>query len=182
MCLNFMDKANMSPSPASEHLSDSLEDYLEAILEIEDKKCAARPKDIAQRLKVSPPSVTAALQNLGARGLVNYAPYDVVTLTPRGHRLAQDIRRRHDALKRFFSDFLRLDPSEADDLACYMEHRLSLQAYERLVKLMDFIESCPHSKIAGSPPATDFSPHIVCLGDVNTEPERPADHSVGDTP
>jgi DtxR family Mn-dependent transcriptional regulator len=128
-------------------LSQSLEDYLEAILEIEGEKHAARPKDIARRLEVSAPSVTAALQNLGGRGLVNYAPYDVVTLTSRGHRLARDVRRRHDALRRFFGDFLRLDSSEADHLACHMEHQLSPQALERLVQLMDFIESCPHSEI-----------------------------------
>ena len=171
----------MASPPATEHLSESLEDYLEAILEIEDEKHAARPKDIAQRLKVSPPSVTAALQNLGARGLVNYAPYDLVTLTSRGHRLARDVRRRHDALRRFFADFLRLDSHEADDLACRMEHQLSPQAFQRLVKLMDFIESCPHAELAGATLAESATcaPHP---GDTRPEPTRPCQTIPRDTP
>jgi len=144
----------MIPEPASERggrLSESLEDYLEAILEIETEKQAARPKDIARRLGVSAPSVTTALQNLAARKLVNYAPYDLVTLTPRGRRTARGVRRRHDALRRFFTDLLRLEPDEADDVACHMEHSLSARALSRLTAFMDFIEESPHGGVVWSP-------------------------------
>lgn len=135
----------MADSSTAGQLSESLEDYLEAILEIEGDKRVARPKDIARRLGVSPSSVTAALQNLAARALVNYAPYEIVTLTKGGARLAREVRRRHHALFRFFRDFLQLDSKEANELACRMEHQLSARALERLMKLMDFIESCPYS-------------------------------------
>lgn len=147
-----MPTASDSPLVASAdaRLSESLEDYLEAILAIEDAKHAARPKDIARRLSVSPPSVTAALQNLSTRGLVNYAPYDLVTLTPAGRRLATDVRRRHDALRRFFIDLLRLEAREADDVACHMEHALPPHALERLVEFMDFIEDSPHGGLTWS--------------------------------
>lgn len=147
-----MSTASDSPIVASAgaRLSESLEDYLEAILAIEQEKQAARPKDIARRLSVSPPSVTAALQNLSARGLVNYAPYDLVTLTPTGRRLAADVRRRHDALRRFFVNLLRLDAREADDVACHMEHALPPHALERLVDFMDFIEDSPHGGVTWS--------------------------------
>lgn len=136
---------------AHQGLSESLEDYLEAILDIEREKQAARPKDIARRLHVSPPSVTAALQNLAARKLVNYAPYDLVTLTPRGRRAARDVRRRHDALRRFFTQLLRLDAEEADDVACHMEHALPAHALSRLTEFMDFIEGSPHGGVKWSP-------------------------------
>lgn len=125
-------------------LSESLEDYLEAILAIEGEKQAARPKDIARRLSVSPPSVTAALQNLGARKLVNYAPYDLVTLTDRGRQLALDVKKRHEALRRFFVDLLQLDSAESDSIACHMEHLLPAHALGRLVEFMDFIDNSPH--------------------------------------
>ena len=141
-----------TPATATE-LSESLENYLEAILAIEDEKHAARPKDVAERLAVSAPSVTAALQNLSARALVNYAPYDLVTLTDRGRDLALNVKRRHVALRRFFVDLLRLDVAEADDLACRMEHSLPTHALGRLVEFMDFIDNSPYGGVAWSPEA-----------------------------
>ncbi|MCK4511033.1 MarR family transcriptional regulator, partial [bacterium] len=60
-------------------LTESQEDYLEAILAILEDKQAVRAKDIAKRLGVTGPSVTGALHVLSAKGVVNYAPYDVIT-------------------------------------------------------------------------------------------------------
>ena len=88
-----------------ELLSSNMEDYLEAIFHISQKKQAARAKDIADRLKVNKSSVTGALRSLSEKGLVNYAPYDIITLTTKGKRLAIEIVRRHDALKEFFINF-----------------------------------------------------------------------------
>jgi DtxR family transcriptional regulator, Mn-dependent transcriptional regulator len=132
-------------------LSESLEDYLEAILAIEREKQAARSKDIARRVDVSPPSVTAALRNLASRGLVNYAPYDLVTLTPRGRRAARDVRRRHEGLRRLFTTLLCLEAEEAERVACKMEHALSTPVLTRLVEFIDFIEDGPHGAFAWSP-------------------------------
>ncbi len=67
-------------------LSASLEDYLEAIFQIVAEKPAARVKDIAKKLNVAGPSVTGALQALTERKLINYAPYELITLTPKANR------------------------------------------------------------------------------------------------
>jgi Mn-dependent DtxR family transcriptional regulator len=53
----------------SEILSASLEDYLEAILQLERGSRVARVSEIADQLHVSRPSVTGALKNLSGRGL-----------------------------------------------------------------------------------------------------------------
>ena len=135
----------------TQHLSESLEDYLEAIMHIEEEKKAARPRDIARHLGVSPPSVTAALQNLGARGLVNYHPYDLVTLTPRGRRVARDVIRRHEGLRRFFVDILRIHEDEADRVACDMEHAIPPQVMDRLLAFIDFVADSPHGGLTWSP-------------------------------
>lgn len=132
-------------------LSESLEDYLEAIMRIEEEKSAVRPKDIASALHVSPPSVTAALQNLAARGLVNYQPYDLVTLKPRGRKLARDVIRRHEGLQRFFTDILRIDPEEADHIACSMEHAMPSHVMDRLLEFIDFVGKSPHGGLIWSP-------------------------------
>ncbi len=132
-------------------LSESLEDYLEAIGHIESEKQAVRPKDIAQRLHVSPPSVTAALQNLAARGLVNYQPYDLVTLTPQGRHLAHDVIRRHVGLQRFLTDILCIEAAEADRLACSMEHAMPAYVMDRLLQFLDFVTDSPHGGPVWSP-------------------------------
>jgi len=77
-------------------LTASLEDYLEAIFHIIAEKQAVRPKDIAKRLKVSNSSVTGALRSLADKELINYAPYDVISLTPSGETAAKDVIRRHE--------------------------------------------------------------------------------------
>lgn len=70
-------------------LSASLEDYLEAIYNVIQEKQAVRSKDIAETLKVSRSSVTSALHALADKKLINYAPYDIITLTTGGRNRAE---------------------------------------------------------------------------------------------
>ncbi len=126
-----------------ESLSASLEDYLEAIFLIIEEKKVARSKDITRRLKVSGSSVTGALRALGERGLINYAPYDVITLTDDGEVLARNIVLRHDTLKNFFHKVLFIDEAEAERSACEMEHSLSRPILHRMVSFIEFMENCP---------------------------------------
>ena len=129
--------------PPSQTLSASLEDYLEAIFHISAEKHAARAKDIAERLKIKNSSVTGALRALSKKGLVNYAPYDLITLTTKGNRTAKDIIHRHDTIRRFLTDVLFVDETNAELNACKMEHTISPEILERLIQLMKFVELCP---------------------------------------
>lgn len=115
-------------------LSRSLEDYLEAVYWTVSEKGAARPRDVARRLGVSGASVTSALRTLARKGLVNYAPYEVVTLTRRGAQRARQVALRHRVLRDFLVDVLGVDEHTADDAACRMEHALPAAALERLVR------------------------------------------------
>lgn len=124
-------------------LSASLEDYLEAILIISDAKGVARSKDISEHLSVKRPSVTGALRLLAERQLVHYAPYDVVTLTDRGRQAAQNVIRRHIALRQFLVEVLQLEEDDAERTACQLEHGVSETVIDRLAKFVDFIKSCP---------------------------------------
>lgn len=127
----------------NQRLSASLEDYLEAIYHIVDKKQAAKAKDIAQRLNVNSSSVTGALQILAKKGLVNYAPYDIITLTSEGKRIARDVIHRHTTLQNFLVKILSVDETEAEETACKMEHVVSQRIMERLVQFVKFIDKCP---------------------------------------
>ncbi len=124
-------------------LTASQEDYLEAIYNISEKKMAARAKDIAERLDVRASSVTGALKTLGRLGLVNYAPYDIITLTDEGRQIAEEIAGRHYALGKFLVNVLGIEEQEADQAACRMEHSVPKAIMERLIKYAEYVEKCP---------------------------------------
>ncbi len=131
-------------------LSASSEDYLETIYLICKVNGEARSKEIMDHLDVSGPSVTEALQLLSKKGLVNYTPYEAITLTPKGERIAQDVLYRHETLRDFFIDVLKVDKKLADEGACKMEHVASEEIIERIVQYTQYLreecqgQSCPN--------------------------------------
>jgi len=126
-------------------LSATLENYLEAISRLAVEKGVARVRDIADAMSVHKSTVTAALKSLADRGLVNYAPYEHTTLTPRGQRIAQRIVRRHEVISRFLTDVLLVDQDAADANACRMEHVLDKEVLERLRLFAEFVKECPRT-------------------------------------
>jgi DtxR family Mn-dependent transcriptional regulator len=128
-------------------LSASQEDYLEAVYHIAKEKKVARAKEIAKRLDVRASSVTNALRILSSLGLINYAPYDLITLTEAGLTAAQEIVGRHVALSNFLVTVLGVDETEADLAACKMEHSVPKSIVNRLIQYADYITHCPRGGI-----------------------------------
>lgn len=138
-------------------LSASLEDYLEAIYLCRNENGETRSKDIAQRLEISPASVTEACQLLRDKGLVNYSPYEAITLTESGVKHAQDVVFRHQSLRDFFVEVLKIDEKTADEGACLMEHVVSSQIVERMIKYTRYLRLEDDSNPADDTPTfSDF--------------------------
>lgn len=131
--------------PKTKGLSESLEDYLETIFELEATHKVARVKDIAEKLGVLRGSVTGALKTLAARGLINYAPYSLITLTDKGRTIAREVARRHAVIADFLKNVLQLDEAAADENACRMEHAMDQAAVNRLVQFIEYIQNCPRT-------------------------------------
>ncbi len=137
----------------SKELSASLEDYLEAILNLSAEDNIARSKDIAELLEVSKSSVTGALRVLSEKELVNYKPYGFVTLTETGREAASRVARKHDIIKSFFVNILGVDRAVSHKAACRAEHALG----PRIVgKLLSFIEFVTQSSENGYDLAKEF--------------------------
>lgn len=128
---------------SQKELSSTMEDYLEAIFNLENVMKAVRVKDIAGKMKVKLPTVTSMLNTLGQRGLINHEKYEYVELTKKGERIAKEIYRRHVVFRDFLKGILNIDSKTAEEDACKMEHAISPVTLERLVKFMEFIETCP---------------------------------------
>ncbi|CAG37695.1 metal-dependent transcriptional regulator [Desulfotalea psychrophila] len=126
-----------------ESLSASLEDYIEIIYHIIEDKLVARSKEIAAAMKVSRASVTEALRALSKRGLINYAPYEAITLTEKGKIVAEDVIFRHQSLKRFFVEVLAIEEGISEEAACRIEHAAPPEVIEKMVNFIEFMQVCP---------------------------------------
>ena len=170
----------MTGSVSAKRLTASLEDYLEAILVLERRGRVARVRDIAGRLGVGMPSVTAALKALSKKGLVNYDPYQVVTLTNRGGRAAAEVTRRHMILRRFLAEVLGLSGELAEANACRMEHAADDSLLDKLAALAEFLGNCPRVRDAwldrsakGCAPGEDSARCRDCIAELAAGIDQP---------
>lgn len=127
-------------------LSESMEDYLETIYHLIEERQVARAKDISSRMGVNGSSVTGALRGLSERHLVHYQPYDFVTLTEEGKRIAERVVHRHEALKEFLKGSLGCSEAESDLAACRLEHAFPEDLMDRFMEFVARARQCPECK------------------------------------
>jgi DtxR family Mn-dependent transcriptional regulator len=125
----------------------------------------ARAKDIADRLQLQRGSVTSALKSLADKGLINYAPYSLITLTAKGIKLAGEITDRHTLLKEFLVKVLQVEAEIAEDTACRLEHAIDPQTFERLTCFMKYIDHCPRTDEQWMHSMLRFCADQHCLSD-----------------
>jgi DtxR family Mn-dependent transcriptional regulator len=116
-------------------MTESQEDYLKMISFLSDAG-EVRVTDIAIRLNVSKPSVVVALKLLEEKSLIHHAKYGRVLLTEKGKSLAAEIRERHELLKNFLRLTLNVSEANAEKDACRMEHILSEETFELIIKIV----------------------------------------------
>ena len=112
-------------------MTQSLEDYLEAIFVQIDSGREAQVRDIAAMLSVKMPSVVRATHELKKLGLVTQEPYANIELTAKGRRLAKLVLNRHTLLRAFLQK-LGVSRRVADRDACLMEHILSAETLDKI--------------------------------------------------
>jgi len=122
-------------------LSANMEDYMENIALLAREKNVVRVKDIAKSLNIKMPSVSAALNKLKEKGLINYEKYGHIELTKKGQHIAESVYRRHSFLSEFFHSILEMNEKNANDQACKIEHHLSPEACTQLNKFIEFYKS-----------------------------------------
>lgn len=121
--------------------SEQVEEYLKTIYDIAGKNSSARTTDVAKCLKLSPSSVTEAMQKMAEKGLVVYEPYKGATLTKEGLGIATKIKRKHRLLEVFLTNMLHLDKEKAHSEACKMEHDISDET------MLNAPVRCPHGSL-----------------------------------
>jgi DtxR family Mn-dependent transcriptional regulator len=114
-----------------------IEDYLEAIYVLTNKKSVVRIKNIAEFLSVKLPSVTEAVQRLLDDGFVKHTPYGEVILTDRGRKIGKVTWDKHQLVQEFFKDVLGVSDSVAFKEACLIEHSISEETKSKIKEFME---------------------------------------------
>ena len=122
----------------------NMEDYLEAIWNLQDKKGYVKAKDIADKLEVTRPSVSEMIKKLSENEYIIYEKYGGIIFTVKGKKLAQEIKRRHNLLVDFLK-IIGVDEQNAQTDACKLEHDVSPETITCLLEFVELFSILPES-------------------------------------
>jgi DtxR family Mn-dependent transcriptional regulator len=134
--------------------TEAIEDYAKAIYMLaRHEPGPVGTSALAERLGVSPGTVTAMLKRMADLGLIEYEPYHGVSLTEAGDRVALEVIRHHRLIETFLADSLDMPWDRVHDEAEVLEHYISEDLERRIAdKLGD-----PHVDPHGDPiPSADL--------------------------
>ncbi len=139
--------------------SRALQDYLKAIYKLStDASSAVSTSALAERLGVAAPSVSGMMKKLAAEGLIAHVPYQGVTLTAEGRRVAVETIRKHRIIEQFLVQVLGLSWDQVDAEAEVLEHCVSAQVVNRMWEVLGRPSSDPHGSPI-PPPDGDLHDH-----------------------
>jgi DtxR family Mn-dependent transcriptional regulator len=127
-----------------ESLTRSVEDYLKAIYRLSPQGRAASTSEIAQRLDLSPASVSGMVKRLSEQGLLEHVPYKGVQLTGEGRRAALRMLRRHRLIEAFLVAYLGYTWDTVHDEAERLEHAVSDALVDRMAAVLGHPAVDPH--------------------------------------
>jgi DtxR family Mn-dependent transcriptional regulator len=125
--------------------SAAVEDYSKAIFALQSR--GAEPvatNALAERLGITPGSVSAMLKKLDELGLIRHVPYRGVRLTPAGRRLALEVIRHHRLLESFLADSLGMSWDRVHAEAEILEHVLSEDLEQLIARKLGTPTVDPH--------------------------------------
>ncbi|NJD78402.1 MAG: metal-dependent transcriptional regulator [Candidatus Methanoperedens sp.] len=123
--------------------SPRIEEYLEYIYKLQEMHEFATTSKLAERLKLSPSSVSEMLKQLEQKRLVKYAEKGVV-LTEEGELEAKRVVRKHRLSERLLTDILGFKWDKVHEEACRLEHDISPEMEEKIEEKLDNPKTCPH--------------------------------------
>jgi len=127
-----------------------LEEYLEAIWELQEEGIQVIQARLAEHLNVSAPSVSEMIRRLRSEGWVEVIDR-FLSLTDKGRARAISVVRKHRLAERLLTDVIGLPWHKTHVEACRWEHVISDEVEERLVTLLGNPTTCPHGNpIPGS--------------------------------
>jgi DtxR family Mn-dependent transcriptional regulator len=160
---------------------DTTEEYLEAILEIEEEGTIPIRARLVERLGLSAPAVSETVNRLVDHGYAELLDDRTLRLTDKGREVATSIVRRHRLAERLLVDIIGLEWEKVHKEADRWEHAISADVEEKLVQLLGDPATCPHGnpipgsahKVEGpaSVPLTQMQPGPVIVRRISEKVE-----------
>jgi DtxR family transcriptional regulator, Mn-dependent transcriptional regulator len=125
-------------------LTDAIQDYVKEIYKLEASGRRATTSALAERLGVSPPSVTSMLKKLAVLGLAEHERYHGAHLTPKGERVALEVIRHHRLIEQYLVKTLGLPIDAVHVEADRLEHALSEELEAHIDRTLGFPTRDPH--------------------------------------
>lgn len=125
--------------------NEAFEDYAKAIHALAAREPGPVGTTVlAERLDVSPGTVTAMLKRMDAAGLVRHEPYRGVELTEAGERVALEVIRHHRLIESYLAEALGMPWDRVHDEAEVLEHYISEELEERMAAALGDPRHDPH--------------------------------------
>lgn len=125
-------------------ISHAMEDYMKAIYQLSDNRKSVSTSQLAERLQCTPASVTNMLQKLSALKMVQYTPYQGVSLTEAGRRVALEVIRHHRLLELYLAEILGYSWDQVHAEADALEHVISEEFEARIDAALGYPKIDPH--------------------------------------
>lgn len=132
----------MASKKAESELTESLEKYLLAIYEIVKVNTAARVKDVSNYLNIGGPATSDAVKTLAERQFINYVPYGIITITPKGKKKAEEKLKRHNTISNFLEKVLLVEQEKIDNSATQIEYSMPNDVLDKFINFLTFMENC----------------------------------------
>jgi len=121
-----------------------LEDYLEAIYNLNSEKGYVSAADISEKLGVRPPTVSSMLVNLAKKGYLEHEKYRGMRLTPSGEKVARSVVKRHQVISELIS-MLGVDDQTAYVDTEGIEHHVHPSTLHRFERLAEYLRENPET-------------------------------------
>ena len=153
-------------------LSQSVQDYLKTIFELRQMRERVTTNALAEQLEVAPASVTGMIKKLAEMKLVEHTPYQGVSLTASGEKMALAIVRHHRLIELYLTEALGYSWDKVHEEADRLEHAISEEFADKISTLLGDPKVDPH----GDPiPSKDGT---IAAFSVHTLDQVPAGHTV----
>jgi DtxR family Mn-dependent transcriptional regulator len=129
---------------ASGTASLAAEEYLQAIYTLQDEGGQVIGARLAEFLHITPAAVSEMLHRLERDRLVSLDGRKTVRLSKEGQALAERVARRHRLAERMLVDLLGYAWWKTHEEAERIEHAMSDEMEERLIRVLGNPETCPH--------------------------------------
>jgi DtxR family Mn-dependent transcriptional regulator len=149
-------------------LSKQMEDYLKNIYKLQEEYSPVTTKAIAEKMGISPASVTSMTKKLDLLKLLNYKRYGGVILTDRGKKVALEIIRHHRLLELYLNQKVGIEWHKVDAEAEELEHVLSEEVEAGMDQALDYPTIDPHGDPIPAKDGSIISPDEMVLTDLES--------------